>query len=121
MADTLQTLAAKQNGYPLIFNAWAARLAKLVKDYVDSTSGTPSSSIKFAGTQTSAGGDATETWTVTGALTSDTVLVSLKTKGATPRAIVTARISAANTLEVVFDGDPSTDHVVSYAIIRAIS
>jgi len=37
--DTLTTLAAKQTGYPLTFGAGReARLAKLVKDYVDSLS-----------------------------------------------------------------------------------
>lgn len=120
MPDTIQTLAAKQNGYPLLFNGYMARFAKLVKDYADSISGTPSHSVKFAGSQTSTN-NATMTFTVTGAQTSDIVLATLKTQGASPVTILTARVSAANTVEIVWSAAPSTDHVFNYAILRAAS
>jgi hypothetical protein len=120
MADTLQTLAARQNGYPLLFNAWTARLAKLVKDYVDATAGTPSHSIKFAGSVTSTNA-ATNTFTVTGAATTDVVMAVVKVAGAATPRLLSARISATNTLELKWDtATPGTDNQVSYTVIRAV-
>ena len=71
----------------------------------------------FAGTHTTVGGSASETKTITGLLSTDIVLVSLRQKGATPRTILTAA-PTADTLTLVFSGDPSTDHKVDYVIYR---
>jgi hypothetical protein len=71
----------------------------------------------FAGTHTTAGGSATETKTLTGLLSTDIVIVSLRQKGATPRTILTAA-PTADTLTMVFSGDPSTDHKVDYMVLR---
>jgi hypothetical protein len=78
----------------------------------------PSHVVKFSGEFTTVGGDANETITVTGALATDIVLVNLHTVGATPRTILTASASA-DQIDVVMSGDPSTDHVLSYVVLRA--
>lgn len=73
--------------------------------------------VKFAGTFTTAGGDASESITVTGAAASDIVVVTVKTAGGTPRSIVAAT-AAANAINVTLSGDPSTDHVLQYLVYR---
>ena len=76
--------------------------------------------VLAAGTHTTAGGDANESITVSGALSTDIAIVTLKTAGATPRTITTAA-AATNAINVVMSGDPSTDHVLSYVVLRAIA
>jgi hypothetical protein len=122
-AVSLATEAAKANNYPLHFNKRECKLAESAKAYVDTAVAaiTPSHVIKYAGTFTTAGGSATEAHTVTGAATGDVAIVTLNTAGGTPRTITTSKVSATNTLQVVFSGDPSTDHVVNYVIMRAVS
>jgi hypothetical protein len=73
-----------------------------------------------AGSFTTAGGDATESITVSGALSTDIAFVVLKTVGATPRTVLTA-VAAADAITVVLSGDPSTDHVLSYMLLRSNS
>lgn len=91
--------------------------AKVVKAML--ASGVSASHIvKFAGTFTTAGGDASETITVTGALGTDIVVVSVKTAGVTPRSIVAAA-AGTDAIAVTLSGDPSTDHVLQYAVLRA--
>ena len=92
--------------------AGAVTLAKLASGI------TPSHVVKFAGTFTTAGGDANESIPVTGALGTDIALVTLKTKGATPRTILTAA-AGTDAIAVEMSGDPSTDHVLQYAVLRA--
>lgn len=78
----------------------------------------PSHVVKFAGKHTTTGGSATEAFTVTGVADTDIVFAQLQTAGLTPRAILTAA-PTLNTVTLVFDGDPSTDHVVAYQVLRA--
>lgn len=78
----------------------------------------PSHVVKFAGSFTTAGGDANEQITVSGALNTDIAIVVLHTKGATPRTILTAQ-AATDAINLEFSGDPSTDHVVRYMVLRA--
>jgi hypothetical protein len=78
----------------------------------------PSHVVKYGGNFTTVGGDATEVITVTGATTNDFVLVDVKTAGATPRSIVAAAITGADTVTVTMSGDPSNDHVLSYMVFR---
>lgn len=80
----------------------------------------PTYFVALAGKYTTLGGSATEAAVVTGVLATDVAIVSLQTKGATPRTILTAA-PTADTLTVVFSGDPSTDHVVSYMVLRAVT
>jgi len=74
--------------------------------------------VKYAGSFTTAGGDAAESIPVAGALATDIAIATLKAKGATPRTILTA-VAAENAITLEFSGDPSTDHVVGYMVLRA--
>jgi len=74
----------------------------------------------YAGEHTTVGGAAAEAITVTGVLDTDLVLVTLHTEGATPRTILTAAATAADTITVTFSGDPAADHVVTYVVYRAL-
>lgn len=76
--------------------------------------------VVAAGTFTTAGGDANESITVSGATSSDLAMVTLKTAGLTPRTILTS-VAATNAINVVMSGDPSTDHVLTYQLLRATS
>lgn len=97
------------------FGQSEAALAKIV--YVGV--GSPAYSVVYAGTHTTTGGSATEAKTVTGVLSTDILLASLKVRGATPRTILTAA-PTTNTVTYVFSGDPSTDHQVYYTVLRAV-
>ena len=79
---------------------------------------TPSHVVKFGATHTTVGGAAAEAITVTGALATDLVHVTLRTPGAAPRTILHA-IPSVDTVTVTFSGDPSTDHLVDYTVLRA--
>ncbi len=78
----------------------------------------PSHVAKYAGKHTSVGGDATEVITITGLDSTDVVVCTVQTAGATPRSIVAA-VPTTNTLTVTLSGDPSTDHVLGYVVFRA--
>lgn len=80
----------------------------------------PTHQVIAAGEFTTAGGDADEAITVAGMLATDLVFVNVQTAGATPRTIVDAA-AAAGQINVDMSGDPSTDHVLSYMVLRAIS
>lgn len=80
---------------------------------------TGSHKIVAAGEFTTVGGDANEAIAVSGALASDLVIVTLHTVGATPRTVLTAQ-AASGQINVVMSGDPSTDHVLTYLLIRAV-
>lgn len=80
---------------------------------------TPSHVVVFAGEFTTAGGDANEAITVTGALATDLVHVTMHTKGASPVTILQAQADA-DVINVVMSGDPSTDHVLTYSVLRAV-
>lgn len=79
--------------------------------------GNPAYIVKFAGKRTTTGGSATEAFTVTGVLSTDIVLATLQTAGGTPRTLLTSA-PTTNTITLVFSGDPSTDHIVSYEVLR---
>jgi len=81
---------------------------------------TSSHVVKFAGKFTTIGGDATEVITVTGLAATDVVHVTVQTAGGTPRAIVAA-VLTANTITVTLSGDPSTDHILAYSVLRAVA
>lgn len=68
---------------------------------------------------TTVGGDATESITVSGALSTDTAIVTVNTVGATPRT-VTAAVGATDAITVTMSGDPSTDHVLNYVLLRSV-
>ena len=70
-----------------------------------------------SGLFTTLGGDATETITATGAVATDVAIVTVNTKGNTPRTVTTA-ICTTSAITVTLSGDPSTDHVLNYVVIR---
>ena len=75
--------------------------------------------VVACGRFTTVGGDANEAITVSDAAVGDTVFVSVNTNGATPRTVTTA-IAASGQINVVLSGDPSTDHVLNYVVIRSV-
>jgi hypothetical protein len=93
----------------------AVTLAKLASGI------TPSHVVKFAGKHTTTGGSATEAFTVTGVVAAtDIVIASMTTATGTPRTLLTTALTD-NTITCVFSGDPSTTHVVSYQVLRAVA
>ena len=78
----------------------------------------PSHVVQYAGSFTTLGGDASESITVTGVVSSDVVVVTVKTAGATPRSVVAAA-AGTDAISVTMSGDPSTDHVLAYVVYRA--
>lgn len=74
--------------------------------------------ITAAGTMATVGGSAAETITIAGLLATDIAMVTLKTKGATPRTILAAA-AAAGQINVTMSGDATTDHVLAYMVMRA--
>jgi hypothetical protein len=80
----------------------------------------PSHVAKFAGTFTTLGGDAAESIPVVGALATDIVVVTVKTKGAAAKSIVAAA-AATDAIDVTMSDDPSSDHVLQYVVFRAVS
>lgn len=72
-----------------------------------------------AGTFTTAGGDATESIAVTGAKSTDIAIVNVHTLGTGSRTIVSVT-PTTNAITVVMSGDPSTNHVLSYALFRTV-
>lgn len=81
---------------------------------------TPSHMIRYAGTHTTSGGSATESITVSGVVAGDIVVATLETEGSSP---VTLDAAATNTdaIDLTFSADPSSDHIVSYVVLNAVS
>ena len=67
---------------------------------------------------TTVGGSVNESVTVTGAVTTDVVFASINTPGATPRAIVEAKVTADDTVNITWNGDPAADHKVNLLVIQ---
>ncbi len=112
-AETLPQLLARALKVPAKnFNANEAKLAEKILSGLGALP-----SIVAAGSFTTAGGDANESITVSGALVTDIAIVVVHTVGASPRTILTSK-AAANAINLVFSGDPSTDHIVKYVLLR---
>ena len=79
---------------------------------------TPSHVVKFAGKFTTAGGDATESIPVVGAVAGDIAIVNVQTLGTGSRSIIAA-IPTTDAITVTLSGDPTTDHILSYMVLRA--
>jgi predicted RecA/RadA family phage recombinase len=76
--------------------------------------------IIAAASFTTAGGDANETITIAGALATDVCHVTLNDRGATPVTILDAQ-AASGQIDVVMSADPSTDHILDYTLVRAVT
>lgn len=106
-APNLRTEAAAAGNYPeQRFNQRERKLLQSVAQYAQ------------AGKHETAGGDATEVISVPGATSADIALVTLQTAGAVPRTVVRAAAGTDN-ITVTMSGDPSTDHVLCWALIKA--
>lgn len=79
---------------------------------------TPSHIVVYAGEFTTAGGDTDETISVPGVVATDLVHVTLHTAGASPVTIVDAS-AGTDQIDVDMSADPSTDHVLTYSVLRA--
>ena len=79
---------------------------------------TPSHIVVYAGEFTTAGGDTDETISVSGVVATDLVHVTLHTAGATPVTIIDAS-AGTDQIDVDMSADPSTDHVLTYSVLRA--
>lgn len=131
-APSLSTEVAGVGKYPAgRFGQRERKLLESVKAYADSLAGTAaitkaqlgtgitfSHRVVAAGKFTTLGGDASEAITATGALSTDIAIVTVQTAGGTPRSIVSA-VPAANAVNVTLSGDPSTDHILSWVVLRA--
>ena len=76
--------------------------------------------IVAQGEFTTEGGDASETIIEAEAKTTDFVIVMLQTEGATPTTVDAANITTDGQIAVTMAGDPSTDHVLTYMVIRIV-
>lgn len=72
----------------------------------------------LSGEATTTWGNAIEAITVTGALITDLVFVSLKDSWTGVVTILTAKITATNTVTVTFSADPQADTIIAYVILR---
>ena len=76
--------------------------------------------IIYSGLKTTVGGAAAEVITVSGAAVGDSVHADVNTNGATPRTIVSGKVTATDTVTVTFSADPSSDHVINLSVIRTV-
>lgn len=81
---------------------------------------TPSHIVVFAGQHTTAGGDANESATVTGALATDIAIASIEDDG-TNNVTLLQTAAAANAVNFTMSADPSTDCIINYMVLRAAS
>jgi hypothetical protein len=105
--------AAASGAYPARrFNKRERKLAEMAKAGASHV-------CVAAANYTTLGGAAAEAITLAGLLTTDIVTCTLKATGATP-VTITKVAATANTLTVTFSANPSTDHVITYHVLRAL-
>lgn len=74
--------------------------------------------ILYTGLFTTVGGDSTENIIgLIGVQVNDVAIVTINTVGGTPRT-VTAAVCAADSITVTMSGNPSSDHVLNYMVLR---
>lgn len=113
---SLSTNAAKAGKYPHEFNKRENKMLESVKAYVDGNA-VASHKIVAAGNLTSVGGAASEVFVVTGLLSTDIVMLTLKTNAGNHE--IRAHIPATNSLTIRFEADPGAGTITSYQVIRA--
>ncbi len=110
-APVFSTEANAAGAYPS--NRFGKRERKLLESVQDAYPYAPA----LAGNLTSVGGAASEAFTVTGLLSTDVVVLTLKTN-ASDHSIL-AYIPATDSLTIRFDSDPGAGTIVSYVVFRA--
>lgn len=113
---SLATEAAKAGKYPHEFNKRERKILESVKAYADGAA-VASHKIVAAGNLTSLGGAASEVFAVSGLLSTDLVLLTLKTNAGNHE--IRAHIPATNSLTIRFEADPGAGTIVSYSVVRA--
>jgi hypothetical protein len=113
MTISLVTETAGAGAYP-------KRFGKRERKLLETAQAGASHVCIAAANYTTAGGAAAEAITISGLLATDIATVTLQTAGATPRTVSKA-VCSTDTLTITFSGDPSTDHVVAYHVLRALS
>lgn len=78
----------------------------------------PSHIVKFAGQPTTVGGAAAEAFTVAGAAATDLAFVQVVDNG-TSNVTALQAVVTTNTLTVTFSGNPGSDTIINYQILRA--
>lgn len=79
---------------------------------------TPAYIVVYAGQHTTAGGDADEVATVTGAAATDIAIASIEDNG-TNSVTLLQTAAASNAVNFTLSGDPSTDCIINYLVLRA--
>lgn len=99
----------------LTIGAGAVTLSKLASGVA------PAGVVKYMGQPTTVGGNATEAFSVSGALAaSDRAFVQIVDNG-TNNVTVLQAVVTNNTLTITFSGDPGNDAVFNYQLLRAAS
>lgn len=80
----------------------------------------PSHICVFAGTHVTVGGSTAETINLAGVVGTDIATVMVHTRGGTPITVDSAA-TGTDTIGVTMSGNPGTDHVLSYIVMRAAS
>jgi hypothetical protein len=78
----------------------------------------PSHRVVASGQHTTAGGDTAESATVTGALATDIAIASIEDNG-TNNVTLIQTAAASNAVNFTLSGDPSTDAIINYLVLRA--
>lgn len=110
-APVFSTEANAAGTYPS--NRFGKRERKLLESVQDAYPFAPA----LSGNLTTLGGAASEAFTVTGLLSTDVVMLTLKTNAGDK--VIYAHIPATNSLTIRFDADPGAGVVVSYVVFRA--
>lgn len=71
----------------------------------------------IGGIATTAGGNTTETITITGVTVSDIPYISIKTQGISPT-IILRYAAVTDGIEITFASDPGNDHIIQYLLFR---
>jgi len=106
-APKLRTEAAAAGEYP------AKRFNQRERKLLESVS-----NAARAGKHTTVAGSATQTISVPGATAADVAIVTLQTSGVSNRTVLKAA-AGTNSITVTMSGDPSTDHVLCWALLQA--
>lgn len=72
----------------------------------------------LSGTASSAAGSTSQTLTVAGVLSTDSVMAIVKTQGAVP-VMVAAAAAGSGSITLKYTADPGADHVIQYFVFRA--
>lgn len=78
----------------------------------------PAYIVKFAGKFTTAGGDANETVTVTGALASDIAIATIADNG-TNDVTLLQTVAVEDAVNFTLSANPGTDCIINYMVLRA--